>query len=145
MIEHSLGEFLRPLVGKVATEPTGVEASLVHAHKTYRGEVIVECSEVTLGVGVQTLVKQLGDDRALDLERTRRDVHHVVKAMVEVALVLGKVAVTRHIDGNNADRAGALTRAEEAAGLFAQLAQVKTQTAAHGTHVGRLHIAVDIV
>ena len=135
MVEHVLGERLSLCVGQVAAQPPCVEARLVHTDKTDGREVVVERAEISLGVGVKSLVEKLGNNGALYLERTGCNVHHVVKAAVEIGLVFGKIADTGHIYGNDTDRTGAFARAEEAAGFFAQLAQVKAQTAAHRTHV----------
>ena len=68
-----------------------------------------------------------------------------IEPLIELGLVLGKIGDLRHVDRHDADRAGRLARAEIAAGLFAQLAQVETQAAAHRAHVARLHVAVNIV
>ena len=65
--------------------------------------------------------------------------------MIEIRLVLGKVSDPRHVDGDDADGAGALTGAEKSAGFFAQLAKVEPQAAAHAADIRGLHIAVDIV
>ena len=145
MVEHLDGKLLCLAVGHVLTKPVCVETDLVHADQTDRGEVIIKGAEVALGIGIQPLVEQLCDNRALDLQRTCGNVHQTVEATEEVRLIGGEIGDLRHIDGHDADRAGALAAAEEAAGLFAQLAQIKPQTAAHRTHVARLHVAVDVV
>ena len=67
MVEHVLRERLRPLVGHIRAQPLCVQAGFVHAHKPDGGEVVVEGAEVALGVGVQALLHQLRDDRALGL------------------------------------------------------------------------------
>ena len=51
----------------------------------------------------------------------------------------------RHIDGDNADRSGALAGTEESAGFLSKLTQIQAETAAHGAHVAWFHIAVDVV
>ena len=107
--------------------------------------MVLKGAEVVLGVGVQALVEELGDDGALDLQRAGGQIHQLVEALVEVGLVAGEVGQARHVQRHHADGAGGLAGAEEAAGLFAQLAQVQTQTAAHGAHVGGLHVGVDVV
>ena len=145
VVEYVLGEFLGGGIGHVLAKPLGVETDLIHAEQTDGGEVVVEGAEVAAGVGIETLVQQLGDDVALDLQRTGSDVHHAVKTCIELLGGLGEIGNTGHVDGNDTDGAGGLTAAEEAAGLLAKLAQVKTETAAHGTHVGGLHVGVDVV
>ena len=145
MVKHILGKRLGLGAGHIGSEPVGVEADLIHADKADSGEVVVKGAEVTLGVGIKTLVEELCDYGTLDLERTGGDIHHLIKAMIEVLLVLGKIGYPGQVDGDNADGACALTAAEEAAGLLAKLTKVKAQTAAHGADVARLHIAVDIV
>ena len=107
--------------------------------------MIIKGAEVVFGVGVKSLVKKLRDDGALNFQRACRKVHQLVKALVEVRLVACKICDTGHIDGHDADRAGAFAGAEEAAGFLAQLTQVKAQAAAHGANVGRLHIGVYVV
>ncbi len=145
MVEHIRRELLRLGVSQVLTQPVCIEAGLVHADQTDGGEVIGEGAEVPLGVRVQTVIQQLGDDGALDLQGARRDVHHVIQSLIEVLLVAGLVGEGGDIDGHDADRAGGLAAAEVAARLLTQLAQVKPQAAAHGAHVAGLHIAVDVV
>ena len=145
MVEHVLRERLRPLVGHIRAQPLCVQAGFVHAHKSDGGEVVVEGAEVALGVGIQALLHQLGDDRALGLQAAGGKVHHLVQPLVEVGFVFGQIRDARHIDRHHADRAGAFAAAEEPAALFAQLAQVETQPAAHAADVRGLHIAVDVV
>ena len=67
MIEHILREFLALFGGHIGANPLSVQAALVHTHETNGGEVVIESSQIVLGVGVQTAVKQLGDDLALDI------------------------------------------------------------------------------
>ena len=126
-------------------QPAGVEARLVHADETDRGEVVLKGAEIVLRVGIKPGVEELGDNGALGLERAGRDVHHVVEPLIELVLGLGEIGDARHVDRHDADRAGALAGAEEAAGFLAQLAQIQPQTAAHRAHVARLHVGVDVV
>ena len=88
--------------------------------------MVVEGAEVTLGVGVQTLVKQLGDNGTLYLQGTCRNVHHMVKTLVEVSLIGCKISNSREVDGDNTDRTGGLTATEETTRLLAKLTKVKT-------------------
>ena len=73
-------------------------------------------------------VQQLGDDITLHLQGAGGDVHHAVEPMIELLRGLGEVGQTGHIDGDNADGAGALAGAEETAGLLSQFAQIEAQT-----------------
>ncbi len=145
MVENLTGELLAARIGHVGADPFGILSGLVHAHQTDGGEVVVEGAEIVFGVGIQALFQQLGDDVALDLQRTGCDVHQLVETGIEVLLVLCEIGKARHVQRHDADGAGALARTEVAAGLFPQLAQVQTQTAAHRTDIGRLHIGVDVV
>ena len=145
MVEYLFRELLALFAGHVGAHPLGVEAGLVHAHKSDGAEVIIKGAEVILGVGVKSLVEELCDDVALYLQRARGDVHHPVKALEEIGLVRREIRDSGHIDGDDADRAGALAGAEVAAGLLAKLAEVKAQAAAHRADVIRLHIGVDVV
>jgi len=54
-------------------------------------------------------------------------------------------SITKDFDWGDTDRTGRLAGAEEAAGFFAQLPQIKPQAAAHRAHVVWLHVGVDIV
>ena len=145
MVQHILGKALGFRVRQIRAQPLGVQARFVHADEADGGEMIVERAQVTLRIGIQPFVQQLGDDGALDLERARGDVHHMVKARIKIFFVGGQVGDARQVDRYNAHGAGAFAAAEEAAGLFAQLAQVEPEAAAHAAHVGRLHFAVDVV
>ena len=69
----------------------------------------------------------------------------MIETAVELFLIFGLICDTRHIDGDNADRSGALAGTEESAGFLAQLAQIQTLATAHGTDIARFHITVDIV
>ena len=145
MVEDFLGELLGLLVGHIRSEPLCVETDLVHADEADGREVILESAEVASGVGIETLVEKLRDNRTLNAERTGGDIHKLVESAVEVRLILCKICDSRHVYRNNAYRTGALAAAEEAAGLLAKLAQVEAQSAAHGADIARLHIAVDVV
>ena len=107
--------------------------------------MVVKRAQITLCIRIKTLVKQFCNNLALDFERTRGNIHKPVKTAEEVLFVCRKVGYARHIDCNNADRAGAFAAAEEAAGFLSQLAEVKTKAAAHTADVARLHFAVDVI
>ena len=68
VVKHIAGEALRGLVGQILMQPLGVQAGFVHAHQADGGEVIVKRAQIPAGIGVKTLVHQLGDDGALDLQ-----------------------------------------------------------------------------
>ena len=95
--------------------------------------------------GYSPLVQKPRNDVALDLQRTRGNIHHAIEPLIEFFLGLREICNARHVDGDHAHRAGAFAAAEVAAGFLAQLAQIEPQAAAHGTDVRRLHIAVDVV
>ena len=145
MVQHVHGELLRFGVRHVLAQPLGVEADFVHANQANGREVIFKGAEIALRVGIEPLVQQARDDVALDLQGARGDVHQMIQPLVEFLRRGGEIGNLRHIDRHDADRAGGLAASEEAAGLLAQLAQVQTQTAAHGADVAGLHIAVDVV
>ena len=69
----------------------------------------------------------------------------MIETAVELFLIFGLICDTRHIDGDNADRSGALAGTEESAGFLSKLTQIQAETAAHGAHVAWFHIAVDVV
>ena len=52
MVENVHGEVLSFLMSHVLSYPVRIEAGFVHTDETYRGEVVVERSEVSLGVGI---------------------------------------------------------------------------------------------
>ena len=135
VVEYLLCELLALFGGHIGADPVCVESGLVHADKADGRKVVIEISEVILGVGVKSLVEELCYNIALYLQRARGYVHHLIKALEEVGLVGRKIRNARHIDGDNADRTRALAGAEVAAGLLAKLAQVKAQAAAHAADV----------
>ena len=145
MVKHVLGELTCLGMGHILAQPLCIKTCLVHTNKTDGGEVVGKGAEITLGIRVKSLAKELCNNVTLDLKRSCRNIKHMVKALVEVSLVLCEICNSGHIDCNDTDRACGLTRTEEAARLFAQLTKVKTESAAHRTHVRGLHIAVNIV
>ena len=145
MVEHFLGELLALGACHVRANPLRVETGFVHADKADGGEVVIEGAEVILGVGVEPRVKELCDDRALNFEGARGEIHELIETGVEVLLVLGEVCKARHVQRHDADRARGLTGAEVTAGLLAQLSEVETQAAAHRANIARLHVGVDVV
>ena len=108
VVEYLLGEILALFGGHIGADPVCVESCFVHADKADCGEVVIEVSEVILGVGVKSLVEELCYNIALYLQRARGYVHHLVEALEEVCLVGRQIRNARHIDGNNADRTRAL-------------------------------------
>ena len=145
MVQYVFGKRLRLRVGQIFPEPFRVQPRLIHADKADRRKMILKRAEIASGIGVEPTLHQLRDDHALRLERTRGDVHQLVEPPVEIRLAFGKIRDPRQVDRHNADRTGRLAGAEEAAGFFAQLPQIKPQAAAHRAHVVWLHVGVDVV
>ena len=145
MVEHFNGKVLGFLVGQVFSQPLSVEAGLVHSHKTDGGKVVVEGAEITLGVGIKAVFQKLCNNSSLDFKRSCRNVHKFVETFEEIFLVLCEISNSGHIDGYNAYRSGGLAASEKTAGFFAKLAKVETKSAAHGTHVRRFHVGIDVV
>ena len=145
VVQYVLAELLRLGIGKIFAHPVGVQTGFVHSHKPYRREMVVESGKITLGVREQTVVEKLGDHLTLDVQRTRRKIHHLVESRIEIPFVFRKISDTRHIDGHHADTARRFAGAEEAARFFTQFAEVEPQTATHTSYVARLHVGVDVV
>ena len=131
MVEDFRRKFLSFGIGHIVAEPLCIETNLVHTDKTDCREVIVERAEISLCIGIKSLVKKLCNNCSLNLERTCGNIHKSVKTGIEILFVLCKVGDTRHIDCNNADRTCAFTASEESARLLAKLTKIKTKTAAH--------------
>ena len=74
MVKHRLGELLAFGGGHILSYPPCVKSCLVHTDETDGGEVVCKRSEVSLGVGVKSLIKKLCDNRSLYLQRTSRDI-----------------------------------------------------------------------
>ena len=102
VVEHVLCELLGPGIGHVRPYPLGVKTRLVHAHKPYGGEMVVEAAQIPLGIGVQALIHKAGDYLPLYVEAAGRDVHHSVQPCVEVRLVAGQIGYAGKVDGNDA-------------------------------------------
>ena len=68
MIKNRLGKFLRLTVSHIRSYPLCVETDLVHTDKTNGREVVIEGSEVSLGIRIKSFVKKLRNNRSLDLE-----------------------------------------------------------------------------
>ena len=145
MIENLLCEILRFLAGEILTDPAGVQTRFVHADKPDGGEVIIERTKVTLGIWIQALFEQTTDHLTLGMEASCSKVHEMVEPCKKLLLILGKIGYPGHIERYDADAARAFSAPEEASALFAKLAKVKAQTAAHRTDIAGLHVAVDIV
>lgn len=145
MVEDFFCELLRFDVRQVFSEPFCVEPCLVHADKTDCREVVAERAEITFGVRIKAFFEEFGDDVAFDFQAARGDVHHLVKAAIEVRLIGCEIRDSGKVDGHDADRARAFAAAEEAARFLAKFAKVQAKSATHTSDVRRLHIAVDIV
>ena len=107
--------------------------------------MIAESSQISLGVRIQAVLKELRDDGSLGLEGPCRDIHQVIQSLVEVLLICRQICDTGHVDRDNADGTCGLAGSEESAGFLAQLAKVKTESAAHGADIAGLHVGVDVV
>ena len=59
MVEYLLCELLALFGGHIGADPVCVESGLVHADKADGRKVVIEISEVILGVGVKSLVEEL--------------------------------------------------------------------------------------
>ena len=107
--------------------------------------MVVKASKISLRVRIQSLIQKPADHISLDMKRSCGDIHHVVQALIKFLRRSGKICDTRHIDGNNAYRACALTGAKESTTLFTELTEIQTEAAAHAADVAWLHITVDII
>ena len=103
MVEHIFGELLSHRTGQVGPEPFGIETSLVHTHKTDGGKVIVELAEIPFGIGIKSFFQQFGNDFTLDLERSCRNIHHMVEPGIEILLVFSQIGDTGDIDSDHTD------------------------------------------
>ena len=145
VVQHILGKLLGFRMGKILLQPLRVQAGFVHTHQSDGGEVVIECTQVALGVGIQPAIQQLGDDRALRLQAPGRNIHQPIQPVVEVFLILRQISDPGQVDGHHPDGSGALSAAEETAALFPQFTQVQPQPAAHGAYIIGFHVAVDVV
>ena len=107
--------------------------------------MILKGSQIPLGIGIQSLVQQLRNDTALDLQGSGCNVHHVVQSCVKLVLIGRQIGDSGHIDGDNAHASGALAGTEESSGLLAQFPQIQTQSAAHTADITGLHVRIDII
>ena len=107
--------------------------------------MVVEGSEITLGVRIQSVFEQFGKHGTLDFKRTSRDVHHLIETLIEIFFVACEICYTGHIDSYYAYRSGAFAATEVTARFFTQFAKVKAQSATHTADVAGLHIAVYVV
>ena len=69
----------------------------------------------------------------------------MIQTCIEICFVLCQIGDAWQVNRHNANRTGAFPAAEEATALFAQFAQIKTQTAAHAAHITWFHITVNII
>ncbi len=145
VVEDSLGELLSLGMGHIQAYPLGVETGFVHAYEAYGREVVGKGAEISLRIRIKSFIEELCYDLSLSVEGSCGDVHYMVKSLEELVLVLGEVCDPGHVDGNDAHGSCAFSGTEESAGLLSELTEVKTEPAAHGTHVGRLHVGVDVV
>ena len=107
--------------------------------------MVAKGAEISLGVRIESLFQQLGDDISLIFEASSGNVHHSVKTSVELFFVLGQICDARQVDSNNAHRARALAATEETTRFLSEFSEVESKSAAHTSYVAWLHVAVDIV
>ena len=69
----------------------------------------------------------------------------MLQAAEEIHFILGKVCNPGHVDGYNTDGACVFSGTKVSSILFPQFTKVQAESAAHGSHIAGLHIAVDIV
>ena len=67
VVQHVLGKLLALPVSHVLSDPSGIEACLVHAYETDGGKMVLKGAQISLGVGIQPLVQKLCYDLALGL------------------------------------------------------------------------------
>lgn len=140
MVENLLGELLNRGVGEILSKPFGIQTDLVHTDQADGREVVVERTEIALGVGVKAGVQEFGNDRSLRFERACGDVHQIIEAGIEILLIGSEVSDAGEVDCDNADGACRFTGTEESAGFFAEFAKVEAETAAHRADVARFHV-----
>ena len=145
VIQHIPGKPLHPYVSQVSTQPLGIQANFIHTDQADGGEVILKCAQIPLGVRIQAHVQKPCNDCTLGLQAAGSNIHQIIQALVEFLRCFRQIGQTRHVQGDHTDRARGLTGPEEATGLLPQFPQVKTQAAAHRTHVTGFHVGIDIV
>ena len=145
MVQHINGELLCLPVRHVFAQPSGIEPHFIHSHQTNGGKMIFKAAQIPLGIGIQPSIQKLCDHFPLHMKGTGRNIHHMIQSRIKFFRRPGQISNPRHIDGHHANGTGALTRAEESAGFFAQFPKIQPQTAAHAAHIAGLHIAVHII
>ena len=145
MVEDLDGEIVGFFVGEVLADPPCVEASLIHADKADGREVIIEASEIVLGVGIEAGFEKGRDGLPLDRQGPGCNIHEMVEPSIEIVFVGREISEPRHIEGDDADRPGRFARTEVAAALLTKLAKVESESATHGANVAWLHVAIDVV
>ncbi len=133
--------------------PQEVEAGFVHAHEADGVEVVVpvfpgpslHVPEVVGGIGVQSPVRLVLDDLALDLQRDLAELRHPPEPGEEVRLVRGQIPDPGQVDCVHADAARHRVAAEETAAPLAKLPLVEAQPAAHAHRVLRGQVGVHVV
>ena len=71
-------------MGQITAQPFGIQANLVHANQADGGEMILKTSQVTLGVWIQTVIQQSGDNLSLDVKGSRRNIHQTIQSAVKL-------------------------------------------------------------
>ena len=101
--------------------------------------MVVKRTQIGLGIRIQAFFHELGDDPALDVQRTGGDVHQTGEPLIELGLIGGQVGQPGQVQGHDADGTGGFTGAEIAAGLLAEFAQIKAKAAVVRDQTGRKH------
>ena len=71
MCQYFFCEFLRTLIAHIAAKPFCIQSCLVHSDQTNGGEMIIETSQITFGVRIQTFIQKFRDDLSFDMKRSR--------------------------------------------------------------------------
>ena len=133
-------------VGDVLCIPGEVADHFVDTVDAQGGEVIAQGAQIALGVGEQPGIHVLLDHLALDLQTVAAQLQQAVQCPQQGHLVAPvQIAQAGTVDGDHAQRAGLLGRAEQAVAALEQFAQIQLQTAAHGAHHVRLQLRVEEV
>ena len=65
MIQHILRKLLGFRVGHILADPPGIQGCFIHAHQTDSGKMIVKGAQITLGIRIQAIIQQLGNNSPL--------------------------------------------------------------------------------
>ena len=146
VVEQLHGHFVAGGGGDVLFVVGEVAHHFVDAVDADGGEVVVEASEVALGVGVEAAVDEFVNLDAFLFQGVFAEFHQFVDAGEEafpVAFVL--VAEAGAVEGDDADGAGLFGGSEEAVAALQQFAEVELEAAAHGADHSGVQVGVDEV